>query len=140
MDDIEALYVAARVARYRRAVTQARLKSSRHLYFSKSDYEATQAKLRAIPVEDRPAFLRSFEASDILDDVEFARLEMAGLGTSPYKAPRVVQFAAKRPYGLNDRIIRKVAKWAERRFGKPVTPRAVERAWKLLRSIEHTED
>jgi hypothetical protein len=79
------------------------------------------------------AFTSSAEASDLFDDVEFARRDMFGVAAENEEdAPRLVSFEQPRLYGLHDRIVCKVARWASWRFGKPVTPSTVQRIWKAL--------
>lgn len=136
----ETIVVAGRVERYRLAVLKARLKRKKAAYFAKSDYHASIAKLGAVPIRDRVRFLSSHEAADIFDDIEFARHEMAK--TIDGRAQRLLTFALPRLYGLQPRIFMKVASWSSWRFGRPVSPRAVERAWKLIRraAADHGSD
>lgn len=124
MDALESLEVAVECGTRWRDIIDKRLESAQQRRLDKSDYVATQVKLRAVPIS-------SDEGLQLLEDVEFARREMAGIDaddeTDP---PRLITYTAPRPYGARAPIIREVAAWASARFAKPVSPRSVERAWK----------
>lgn len=124
------------MAGYKRAVFKARLKTAKAKYFALSDYYTTIAELAKLN-KDKPDPFPKQKWQDLLVDVEFARLEMAGTGTED--AERIVRFTTTRSYGLHGVTIEKTAAWATRVLGKNVTPRAVERAWKLVRSAHTAE-
>lgn len=140
LDILETLYVAGECAARWQALIHGRLEAEQQTHFGKSDYQATQAKLHAIPIAERLSFLSSEEGNQLLEDVEYSRREMAGLAPhDEADAPRLITFSVPRLYAARTSIIGDVAVWASARFGKPVSPRTVERAWKYLRSIQAFE-
>jgi hypothetical protein len=103
------------------------LKAAQDEYFSKSDYHEQAARVRASRGRD----------SEALEDVEFARREMAGIDAADEAdAPRLVSFRVSRPYGKKALIIDEVAAWATERFSKRVTAGLVRSAWNILRQVE----
>lgn len=140
LDILETIDVAGECAARWQALIQGRLEAEQQVHFSKSDYHATQAKLRAIPVAERLHFLSSDEGKELLEDVEYSRREMADIAPGDEAdAPRLITFSVPRPYAARTGIIGDVAAWASARFGKPVSPRTVERAWKYLSSVQASE-
>ncbi len=124
LDVFEALEVAGECTSRWQETIDIRLEAAQQARLNKSDYLAIQTKLRAVPIS-------SDEGRQLVEDVSFARREMAGTDpddeTDP---PRLITYTVPRPYGARAPIIRDVAAWASARFGKPVSPRTVERAWK----------
>ena len=130
LDVMETISVAAQCASRWRAISECRLAAEKENHFRKSDYHAAVARYRESGWRDETA----------LEDIEYSRREMDGMAPDDEAdAPRLVSFRVPRPYGARASVIRDVAAWATTRFGKPVSSRAVERAWKILRSVEHSE-
>jgi len=131
LDWLETLPVGAECQSRWREIIEGRLNAEIETHFAKSDYHDAVARVRASRGKDEEA----------LEDVEYSRREMAGMSPEdPHLAPRLVTFGVQRPYAARARIIREVAAWASDRFGRPISTRSVERAWKLVRSVERSEE
>jgi len=124
---MEMLAVGAECQRRWREDIERRLANAQAEYFGRSDYHDATVRYRG----------SNFSDAEALEDVEFARREMAQMAPEDEaEGPRVVSFAVPRPYGVRRAIITNVASWASERFGKSVSPGVVTSAWKLIRSAE----
>jgi hypothetical protein len=98
----------------------------------------------SIPIEDRRAWRESFEGEASAEDIEMALLEATRVGILQEDpatalqeadvAPRVFSEVIKTPYGKRSQICAIVAKCATKRFERQISPRMVDRCWKLLRA------
>jgi hypothetical protein len=131
LDWLETLVVGAECQTRWRSIIDSRLNADIAAHFFRSDYHDAVARVRASRGKDQEA----------LEDVEYSRREMSGMAPEdPSNAPRLVNFRASRPYGARAIIIREVAAWASNRFGRRITTRSVERAWKLVRWVERSDN
>jgi len=98
----------------------------------------------SIPIDERRAWLQSFEGQDHEEVIEFALLEVTRVGKldeDPASAldevdiaPRIFSEPIKTPYGKRPQILAIVSKCAARKLQKPVSARMVDKCWKLFRA------
>jgi hypothetical protein len=102
------------------------------------------ALAHSIPIEDRRAWRESFEGETSAEDIEFALIEATREGKLDEDPASALQEAAvaqrvfsavnKTPYGKRSQICAIVAKCATKRFERQISPRMVDRCWKLFRA------
>ena len=128
LDWLETLAIAGECQTKWREIIESRLNAEMETHFARSDYHDAAARVRG-------------KDGEALEDVEYSRREMAGMAPEdPRDAPRLVTFRVQRPYAVRAKIIGEVAAWASSRFGRPISTRSVDRAWKLARSVERSEE
>jgi hypothetical protein len=127
LDALEMIALAAECERRWHEDSQQRLVEQQAAYFARSDYDAATSRVRQALREGR----RDAEA---IEDVEFARREMAGIDADDAgDGPRVLQFWVAPKRGLRKQIEADAANWASSRFGKSITPRMVRTVWANFR-------
>lgn len=127
LDEWEVLEVAVECSRRWNADAAERLQGLMNAYFARSDYNVATKRFRA----------SGFRDGEALEDIEYARREMAGMAPeNEAEAPKGVRFEVAQRYGLKKIIIAEVAAWATARFGKQVSPGIVKSAWRVLDQVE----
>lgn len=125
LDELEIITVAAECQRRWNEDCKARLQAAQDAYYDQSDYLEKSTRVRESGGKDAEA----------LEDVEFARREMAGTPDDEPDAPRLVQFEVSRPYRVKEKIIADVAAWASHKFHKNVSQGVVASAWDLAKEV-----
>jgi len=104
---------------------------------AQSDYAAAIAKVQAMPLHLRPAWLRSEAFEEHRFDIELERHAIAGTECGDGKAAAaMVTILPKRPMGVRKAIVATVAEDWSKRIGRPISKSTVIRCWEELRAMQ----
>ncbi|WP_140778500.1 hypothetical protein [Mesorhizobium sp. B2-4-17] len=118
--------VGAKCEAHWRDEIEARLSAKTHKVYEDIDEE--WARIQAVPVRRRKAWLRSEEAEQAFADVEIARRERLGLSDDEV-IPDVARITVSRPKKLRAQVIAQVSSASN------VSPRLTEACWKEFRQL-----
>lgn len=136
LTNLERLWVGVQCEDAFRAAAQAKQQAEVDRVFAQSDYAAVIAKVQAIPVHLRFAWLQSEEFEQHRDDVELESHAIAGTDMDEGQAaPRIVTIPPQKPTGVRRNIIATVAEDWSKRIGKPISKSTVTRCWEEARAM-----
>ena len=114
----------------RAATDEAVAKATKH-------FRKEMAYVDAVPLDERTAWLASCAYEDHKDNVRFALQTDQGLDDDQEPA-RYITVVAKRPMGLKDEIIKKVAAEESAKHGIDIAPRYVKTCWSEFRKMQQS--